>query len=324
MGEITFGMAGTRFLVVAAASLYLASAIPTLTSTTYFNLGNAIRVKYNATDGFDGRNSGNKAISGTGTDWIGLFRKDTCNSPKNLVDRHKCYLATRSVPRTQMWGEVIFEVNDYKEAGDYDVRYFYGDDPLIEGASTSPHFTWAGNGYVCNTAAGMEGSIFYLNQIDPDWVAYVNSRQRWNTSHDSHPYQPTADCSCDPTTGDFATRRACCLRHQNCQPQMDSAIQVCRHYHDTYMEDQNVVVSCACSANTDQCKETKAACLRCALDTVATSTVHVLDSFGMGDTQMSAKEIPGFELALETNVWRLCWQAQNKHILVRVRRYEYY
>ena len=45
-----------------------------------------------------------------------------------------------------MWGEVIFEVNDYKEAGDYDVRYFYGDDPLIEGASTSPHFTWAGNG----------------------------------------------------------------------------------------------------------------------------------------------------------------------------------
>merc|ERR1712072_315357 len=79
----------------------------------------------------DGRNSGNKAISGTGTDWIGLFRKDTCNSPKNLVDRHKCYLATRSVPRTQMWGEVIFEVNDYKEAGDYDVRYFYGDDPSM-------------------------------------------------------------------------------------------------------------------------------------------------------------------------------------------------
>ena len=72
-------MAAVRF-ALAALSLYLVSAIPTLTSTTYFNYGNAIRVHYNSSDGFDGRSAANKAISTTGSDWIGLFQAGACNS----------------------------------------------------------------------------------------------------------------------------------------------------------------------------------------------------------------------------------------------------
>jgi hypothetical protein len=302
-----------RLILGVALIAGLSFAIPTLTSMTYFNFGNAIRVQYTATDAYDGRQESNKFTSTTGSDWIGLFPKGGCNAPDNIQDRHKCYLATRSVPRTQMSGEVTFEVDDYAQAGDYEIRYFYGDDPFIEGNdNTSPHFTWAGNGYVCNTNAGMEGSVFFLNQVDPTWVSYVQSQEQWKSgrgndtaSDESSLFAPEYDCSCDPRTGTFTEKRQCCLRHMNCVPRMDDLIRVCRQYHDTYLEqDEDFEVSCVCDTSSltgdalIQCLETRAACLRCALDSVATTDVHVLGPWGLGDTQMSAQEIPGFEVML--------------------------
>ena len=240
-----------------------AAALPTLDSTTYFNLAVPVCVKYNVSDAWDGRNVATKATSTTrpdpisgetqphGNDWIGLFESGSCLQTDNTIDRHKCHIATRSVPKPQAnpdswYGQVCFSVDEYKKSGDYDVRYFYGDDPMIDRNCTSPefaeggfiegcaspHFHWNGNGYVCNTHAGIEGSILYSYE--------VNATQY--------------SCDCDPTAGTVDEQLAC--------------------------------------------RQVSAACQRCALDSVATLTVSVLESFGIGATQMSMRSIPGFEIML--------------------------
>merc|ERR1712216_1064900 len=103
-------------------------------------------------------------------DWIGLFESGTCMS--DWKGKHQCYIATRSIPKPRAdpssWsGQVCFELEEYRHSGSFDVRYFYGDDPMIDrNCSTpefagngvvegcaSPHFHWNGNGYVCNTHA---------------------------------------------------------------------------------------------------------------------------------------------------------------------------
>merc|ERR1712070_905791 len=96
-------------------------------------------------------------------------------------------------------------------------------------------------------------------------------------------FEPEYDCSCDPAAGSFTQKRECCLRHQRCIPHMDDAIQVCRHYDETYLaESDDVTVSCSCDTSSGtadqqtQCAETRAACLRCALDSVATTRVSVV------------------------------------------------
>lgn len=279
-------------------------AIPEMTTNAYINLGTDIQIAYKAGDSFDGRTSAERETSTTGMDWVGLYKAGDCNSPNNLMDRHKCHVATRSLPRTEWSGTITFPQSDYQAAGEYEIRYFYGDDPTIEGSSTSPHFTWSGQGYICNTNAGMEGSVFYLNQLDPAWVAYVNNQSGWTTPEDSFPYQPTPDCSCNPRQGTDREKRNCCLRHQNCVPQMDEAIQVCRYYHDHYLtaSETNPAVSCNCdrtvgtTAQKELCMEVNAACKRCALDSVMSVTVNVLGTMGIDDPQTALRSvIPGFE-----------------------------
>merc|ERR1719247_2481479 len=92
--------------------LGLANAIPSLSSREYFNLAVPIRIEYNASDGFDGRQETRKSTSTSGSDWIGLFHHGACLDPNNLIDRHKCFIASRSIPRTQMSGEITFEVSE--------------------------------------------------------------------------------------------------------------------------------------------------------------------------------------------------------------------
>lgn len=282
--------------------LGLSQGAPILESQGFYNLGQRITVQVKATDGIDGRQEENKLTSTTGNDWVGLFRSGECNEPDNLQDRHKCYLASKVIPATLWEGEISFEIDEYQSAGEFDVRYFYGNNPHIEGNTTSPHFTWSGQGYVCNTAAGMQGSVFYLNKLDTAWVQYVASQVNWTTTDSSTVYSPDPGCGCKPWEGNFQEQRACCLRHQNCIPPMDEAIRVCRRYHDTYVADNQITISCGCDPNSGTveqqawCQETIAACQRCALDSVASTTVHVLGSMGIDDPQQSLKEIPGFEM----------------------------
>ena len=63
----------------------------------------------------------------------------------NLHERHKCWLRWHYVQQRESSGRVIFDYEDFKHAGEYDVRYFYGDDPTVPG-----NYHWVGEGYVCH------------------------------------------------------------------------------------------------------------------------------------------------------------------------------
>jgi len=68
----------------------------------------------------------------TPDDWIGLYRVGECDDDSDLnLDNviHKCWLAWRYVYQVPGFptGQVSFTIDDYKAAGDYELRYFYGD-----------------------------------------------------------------------------------------------------------------------------------------------------------------------------------------------------
>jgi len=130
-------------------------AKPTFTVAPTINLGSPIHVNYEFTDNIDGRymttgqagTSGTgKFITKTGSDWIGLFKKDDCSTSVNTQDKNKCYVHWEYVPQGAKTGTIVFEAAHYKDSGEYEARYFYGDDPTIPGA-----LAWVGQGYVCNT-----------------------------------------------------------------------------------------------------------------------------------------------------------------------------
>jgi len=76
-------------------------------------------------------------------DWVGLFVKGDCANEETTAHNrlHKCYLASYYTTPGQSHGETRFSHSQYKEAGEYEVRYFYGD-------STDGH------GYRCVTLGG--------------------------------------------------------------------------------------------------------------------------------------------------------------------------
>merc|ERR1711981_103038 len=156
------------------------------------NLGTPIVVDYKFTDSIDGRfmtvtGSGasgtGKFASTTGNDWIGLFKKGDCANTLNNQDRHKCYVAWEYVPQGKSVGQVTFGAHKYKNAGDYEVRYFYGDDPTIPGA-----YQWMGQGFVCNTWLDTTGNNV-LDTYDGN-VGYEGSPATTNVE--------LAQCQCDP------------------------------------------------------------------------------------------------------------------------------
>jgi hypothetical protein len=75
------------------------------------------------------------------SDWVGLYRKGECRDesaestlhpPKSLSMAetnhvHRCYLAWAQLEPEQLTGTVSFTYDSYKVAGEYEVRYFYGD-----------------------------------------------------------------------------------------------------------------------------------------------------------------------------------------------------
>jgi len=74
-------------------------------------------------------------------DWVGLYRKGECADPNTGAVAsppdglsqpetdfvNQCYVAWESLPSGQTSGTVSFYFESYKVAGEYDVRYFYGD-----------------------------------------------------------------------------------------------------------------------------------------------------------------------------------------------------
>lgn len=131
------------------------TAKPLFSVSPTINLGSPIHVNYEFTDHIDGRfmtthkdgNAGTgKFVTQTGADWIGLFKKGECANSVNTQDKNKCYVHWEYVPPGAKTGTVVFEAHHYKDAGEYEARYFYGDDPTIPGT-----FDWLGQGFVCNT-----------------------------------------------------------------------------------------------------------------------------------------------------------------------------
>jgi hypothetical protein len=81
--------------------------------------------------------------------WIGLFRAGECNAGSEW--QHQCYVASKAVGSLEgedaLSGRVTFVFDEYKEAGEYDVRYFAGDTfngqgHTCQGLQNSPHDTY--------------------------------------------------------------------------------------------------------------------------------------------------------------------------------------
>jgi len=153
-------MSAFRVLLSCAALALCANARPSLSVANTINLGTPIVVSYSLSDGIDGRtvaqaengeNGVGKYLSETGNDWIGLFKKGECQNVANNQDKHKCHVHWFYVPAHMASGSVTFEAEHYKTAGEYEARYFYGDDPTIPGA-----YSWVGQGWVCNTWSDLD------------------------------------------------------------------------------------------------------------------------------------------------------------------------
>jgi len=102
----------------------------------------------------------------TGLDWIGLYRKDSCKQNDNSKDnnyplqddespRHTqntCYLAMEQLDKYHTSGVIRFSFDSFRNAGDYEVRFFMGDsrngqgmvcrglNGLVKGYESSPEF----------------------------------------------------------------------------------------------------------------------------------------------------------------------------------------
>jgi len=105
-------------------------------------------------------------VKSKGQDWVALYRKGACrqadyteNNPYPVDEdeaqryaQNQCHLATESIPAFVSSGTVSFQQSDYKNAGEYEVRYFFGN-------------SHSGQGVVCRgkggLAEGYEGSPTY-------------------------------------------------------------------------------------------------------------------------------------------------------------------
>ena len=139
---------GLRVELSAVVRQLLDVTLPSISSARYVNLGVSIVVHFDT-----GPVRANGRLGHSHLDWIGLYRKGECDG-ENLhdadhwakVDRHKCWLRLYNVPRDTPKGHVTFDFETYNEIGDYEARYFYGDDPTAPEA-----FSWRAQGWACTT-----------------------------------------------------------------------------------------------------------------------------------------------------------------------------
>jgi len=134
---------GAMLLAMAMPNL----ALPQLQAPNFINLGSSIVVHFKVSDGQDGRGQHSPR------DWIGLYKKGSCEAEGPHLDdynkhyRHQCFLQVYNIPYDTPSGTVTFSYAEYGGvAGEFDVRYFYGDDPTVPG-----NYHWVSQGYVCHS-----------------------------------------------------------------------------------------------------------------------------------------------------------------------------
>jgi len=173
-------------------------------------LGQPIVVYFNITDGSDGRER-----TTTLRDWVGLFREGECdhNEPNNQL-RHKCFLQWEYVPIHQKSGHIQFHYQagdwgpGYQNAGDYEVRYFYGTDPGIAYFQPGP----LKQGYVCHE--WVDGDPIVNPTIDPELSgAFRHGNQGVATVRGLS----LEDCECDPDTVTSKIKVTSATYGRNCQ-----------------------------------------------------------------------------------------------------------
>jgi len=288
-----------------------AYAVPTMVVQSTINLGTPLVVTYDITDGLDGRSLLQKSQSLTGNDWIGLFPKGKCVDVHNSQDKHKCAVHWMYVPTFHSSGQLTFEAEQYKNAGEYEARYFYGDDPTIPGA-----YEWVGQGWVCN----------YYNDSTPENNVDVRDQYTYMTGSEGDPKiagLTLSQCQCDPTqttqtiaacTDTLITEQSKCV--SSCDwygygKQDTLADSTYPHALSDWTNKNQMVTNAAqCSelgltwvtrawgysVTQEQCNGYRAACGRCILDAAAYSnTVTITGPAGV-DTYQHMSNIPGFEI----------------------------
>lgn len=129
--------------------IFIDRRIPSLEVSPTVTFGHDIVVGWHANNKLSGRISKSH-------DWIGLYRRGDCEQTDYFADRVKgtsdrellgatkqptsqnqCFIAAIALPSGKQEGEVRFTNSQYKnQAGEYEVRYFFGD-------------STGGAGYVC-------------------------------------------------------------------------------------------------------------------------------------------------------------------------------
>lgn len=116
--------------------------LPTLNAASEIGLGDDIMVHWHSSS-LEGAHP---------LDWIGLYRKGTCEQPKlqtapvagatadismtSRLDQNTCHLSSQSLPGSLEAGTIIFSYQDIKlPAGEYEVRYFLGDSTHEQGVT---------------------------------------------------------------------------------------------------------------------------------------------------------------------------------------------
>jgi hypothetical protein len=100
-------------------------APPTLTVPQSVMLGVDIVVGWNASSEHQQRLTQKGA-------WVGLYRAGECTGAVG-EGRHECYLAYQSLPEGKESGEVRFTQEQYRTAGEFDVRFMRGDTTNSQG-----------------------------------------------------------------------------------------------------------------------------------------------------------------------------------------------
>jgi hypothetical protein len=121
------------------------SMTPQITVPRAVLLGQDIVINWQANIGLQNK------LAPAGT-WIGLYEKGSCVTEDEW--RHRCYKAYQFVPAETESGVVRFSQADYKNAGEYDVRYFVGD-------------SRNGQGEICRGLAGVPGDTYVSCMLEP-------------------------------------------------------------------------------------------------------------------------------------------------------------
>jgi hypothetical protein len=114
------------------------ATLPSLSIATTILLGNQIVVDWTSNIGYQDKLA-------AANSWIGLYKAGEC--PEGTEWQHRCYLGAKSIVAGTQSGQVSFTFDEYKTAGEFDVRYFSGDTFDGQGARcrglvNSPHETY--------------------------------------------------------------------------------------------------------------------------------------------------------------------------------------